>query len=1002
MSDDDDDELDFDTRAFAHGYDDSEDQVGGNGLFDPRATSAPVGPQMPIPALHPVGMRPLDASGNGLGGPGRPNRPAPDFSDLPFKTTEELHQFLDHNESSALTAAGLLKGAVRLLHHHLVGVPVTELSFEKLLRMFYIDYRYADTDTGGHLEVANCNQMRDLEAVRANLFVYGGHLVNTIEVLIIESRDVALAMNRTSLRYIDPDLNLWFCELYTRLELYNNIVPNMYRAALPNAASIDALEEQRSNYSQGLQMYHYMEGEPPNQVWLGFYTMFMVVKLKLRLFNGRLYQQVSQSKYEIEMTADGENYVCAHRSPQCPTCRVGLNGHRKNVVAHVFEPKVKKVRGRTVNTRSWKPFITNGKQSVQGFKLRVKDGTVKEFITAICSSAVNRRAAALIFEYPKLVYSVSEFILMAKEPMLPPLEPYTRAWSFYNGILIDTVFYAYDDLPPKYENLSTVRLYNTWHFDEQIRVRLQGKPTGGTRASGDVAPVLRTPAHQFEGYVQNLFCTACHKSKYTANHDNCAADDEADHGSSSSSSSGGGGGGGGLAWELHCANPGCYQTQAGCRCESSVYYIQNPRQFLEIETTFFDRTIVPQIKASVMASPMGRRFLGMDEQQEVYITILAMLGRTFHKIGDNAVRENKERVAKGEAPVPTDNLNACLGMIGKAGTGKSTISKILENSLKEFGVLDNHASREFWGAQLLNGDLEFKPIISSEIGSDFWPRDRFCKAVANEPLVVKRKNINDDVVALCEYQLTLFGNKWELEEVEGSVARRVLMFMFTKRLNPDDIDSQLFARIIMDMGSWIVKALLAYRYFVEKMSNNGMWSAHGVPAYFHYTKDLIELRNNVHLSFLREGFGPSGEFLFHSRAYISEGAYIEAAKAFAARKGMEFPEWTPEVYESQFEDFGLSYAEKGRMTDNHGEPLTDDRYIRGIGYAQEFPDLLREANQQAEAAKIRRSAGRRGQSTVPPGQESPEIQNLRNIMAAISQNGLVVPTDLIEKMRALF
>jgi hypothetical protein len=228
----------------------------------------------------------------------------------------------------------------------------------------------------------------------------------------------------------------------------------------------------------------------------------------------------------------------------------------------------------------------------------------------------------------------------------------------------------------------------------------------------------------------------------------------------------------------------------------------------------------------------------------------------------------------------------------------------------------------------------------------------------------------------------------------------VLMFLFTKRLNPNDIDASLFARIIMDMGSWIVKALLAYRYFVDKMSNNGLWSEHGVPAYFRYTKDLIEIRNNVHLSFLREGFGPGGEFLFHPHAYMSEGAYLEAAHSFAKRKGTTFPEWIPEVYETQFEDFGLSYAPKGRMMDKHGDPLTDDRYIRGIGYMNEFSELVKHSNRLAQ--DLHRGASSDGNVRTKEGPEAPAVQSLREAMNEIQQKGLEVPHDLVEKMRTLF
>lgn len=262
--------------------------------------------------------------------------------------------------------------------------------------------------------------------------------------------------------------------------------------------------------------------------------------------------------------------------------------------------------------------------------------------------------------------------------------------------------------------------------------------------------------------------------------------------------------------------------------------------------------------------------------------------------------------------------------------------------------------------------------------------------------MVKRKFETDDVVATPEYQLTLFGNKWDLEEVEGSVARRVLIFLFTKRLNANDVDSQLFQRIMMDTGSWLIKAQLAYKYFVDRIANNGLWSEHGVPAYFRYTRDVIEIRNNCHLAFLRAGFGPNGEFLFHPNAYISEGSYLEAAHHFAKRKGMTFPEWLPENYEAQFEDFNLKYAARGRMVDKHGEPLTDDRYIRGIGYVSDFPELVVEASSMSRDTG--RDAAARAGNTGP---ETPEIQELRLIMNRIEQEGLTIPPDLLEKIRSL-
>ena len=169
------------------------------------------GPRMPIPSLVPVAMRPLDPSGNQLVQAGSMEKETPDFSGLPFKNVEELAQFLAHNESDNISDPIILKGGVQMLHHHLVGIPVPQLTFDNILKLFYVDYRYSQ----GQLQMANCHQVRDLNAVQSNLFVYGGHLVNTLEIYMIQSKHPDLAINRTTLRYKDEKLNLWFCELYT-------------------------------------------------------------------------------------------------------------------------------------------------------------------------------------------------------------------------------------------------------------------------------------------------------------------------------------------------------------------------------------------------------------------------------------------------------------------------------------------------------------------------------------------------------------------------------------------------------------------------------------------------------------------------------------------------------------------------------------------------------------------------------------------------------------------
>lgn len=941
------------------------------------------GLRMPIPVLQPISLRPTDASGNALLQPGAPaQRPAPDVNNLPFKTVEDLHVFLEHSSDDALVnAPQLLKGAMEVLHHHFVAVPVEKLTFANILEKYYLHYQYS----GGRLEIANNFGQRDLDAVDANLFCYGGHLLSSIEMLMIQSPHPEFRTMQSTLNFRDPQLNLWRCELYMRINVMNQITSNLCRAAIPNAATIHALEEQRSQYAQTLQLAQYMDPKTPPSTYLGFYTMHMVVKVGLRIFDDQLYEQIIQPKYTIRKTSTGD-YICGHSSAQCPSCSLNLSGHRaEQKLQHVFTPAIEKVGSETVKTRSWRPFKSDGRKPVCGFRLRCKDASIKEFITAICSSTINPFAAKLIAESPRLVHQTEQYILMAKEPMLPTLQPHERAWSFYNGVLINTEFYSYQDIPSEYDSLSTIHLYKTWFLKEEIDRQLNGEPLEGDSAPFDIYDIPREPRFRFTGFCQNLYCRKCGHEQNTSDHSQCA---EALMSTGVSSTSSGPKDMRERMWDLRCANSGCFKSYIDCECTNPTFYVRNPTQFLNIETEFFDRVLQPQLDAATMQGPTGLRKLAREEKMEVYNTITAMLGRPMFKVGAQAVLQNKTNVEEGKPATPTDDLNACFAVVGPGGTGKSTMAKILEQTLKSFGVLDGSASAEFWGEQLLDSDLEFKPIISTEIKSDFWPRERFCKATANEYLVVKRKNIGKDVVRIPEYQLTLIGNKWQLEEVEGSVARRVLMFLFTKRLSPEMIDPLMFRRIMMDIGAYLIKVQLSYAYFANRMTSNGLWSSYGVPQYFHYTKELVEVQNNLHLSFLRDGYGTLGEFIFHPNAYISEKSYLESFETYVKRKGMAFPEWTSEIYKTEFEDFKLHYVEKGKMVDQHGDRLTDGRYIRGIGFADEFSHL--------KADEADPETNQTGQSDVYI------VRQFEDLLGQIEKDKIRITYGLVERLQQVW
>lgn len=329
-----------------------------------------------------------------------------------------------------------------------------------------------------------------------------------------------------------------------------------------------------------------------------------------------------------------------------------------------------------------------------------------------------------------------------------------------------------------------------------------------------------------------------------------------------------------------------------------------------------------------------------------------MIGSLFFDIGQTIW-------VNGRAITP--KLEASLFFQGKAGTGKSTILKLIQEvyGREHVGVFANNMEETFG----LEGLLDKLIVLGFDMTAAWRMEEgNFMSMVSGEEVVVAQKNKVAKVVRWTASIAFASNTQVKFPNSGGNFARRVILFMFERV--PPNVDTTLQLKLLDEMPAFIKKATVAFHSFMHRLGTRGLWTSGMLPAYFLKTRRSIEEHNNTLARFVAQD--ASMTFVFDPRAYVDAATFAEMFKAFHKAESR-----APPPKEAAIKAFMEERGFVRELVDlqpahsrREGVGLKKAHYYRGLGLQTEWPDVLREqADAQAyEAAELQAlaAAGRAG------------------------------------------
>jgi hypothetical protein len=204
-------------------------------------------------------------------------------------------------------------------------------------------------------------------------------------------------------------------------------------------------------------------------------------------------------------------------------------------------------------------------------------------------------------------------------------------------------------------------------------------------------------------------------------------------------------------------------------------------------------------------------------------------------------------------------------LIGNSGTGKSTITiKLVQHFFQneDVGILQSKGRANFGWQNYIDSKL----IIAPELRSDTNIDPTFLQsAISGEDVCIDVMFSGKGIKKQWTAPMMFVSNEeLGLSDSNGSIARRFLQFIFSRKI-PDNmkdlnLDDKLFANLPMTMH----KCNMAYIEFRERVGSDDIWNH--VPDYFKRQRDNIKKQNAIY-SFLSSDklkFGPEFKCEFNS------------------------------------------------------------------------------------------------------------------------------------------
>lgn len=302
---------------------------------------------------------------------------------------------------------------------------------------------------------------------------------------------------------------------------------------------------------------------------------------------------------------------------------------------------------------------------------------------------------------------------------------------------------------------------------------------------------------------------------------------------------------------------------------------------------------------------LDHQFKKEPEHNKICKTIYIMIGRMLYNVGE------------------LDDWQVILFFKGLAGTGKSTILKLISNiyDSDDIGIISNNMEKTFGLSSFANKYMAIAP----EVKKDFqMPQAELQSAISGEEISIAQKFKTAQKIKWTT-PIMFSGNVFpNWNNNGGSITRRFIVAACNNKVSEKDCDTNLFQKLKNEIPTLIKKSNRAYLEAIQLHKGKTIWSF--IPEYFKNTqKDIAEQTNGL------QHFLSSGKIVFNKEYYCREAVFKEQLSQHCRTNHYPLNIWNSDYYNGPFNE-----TSETEGTDIQVIRKVRKLYPRGDPHAKEY------------------------------------------------------------------
>jgi hypothetical protein len=298
-----------------------------------------------------------------------------------------------------------------------------------------------------------------------------------------------------------------------------------------------------------------------------------------------------------------------------------------------------------------------------------------------------------------------------------------------------------------------------------------------------------------------------------------------------------------------------------------------------------------------------------DFSEEVSRWIYVFIGRLFYNLGE------------------LDNWQVALFLEGVAGSGKSTVTKIVKKFYEvcDVGVLSNNIEKKFGLSSLKDKLIYLAPEIKGDLCLE---QSEFQLLIEGGDMQLPEKYKESKYIEWKTPGLFAGNEPPNYTDNSGSISRRLVVAKFHKKVT--DKDSDLDYKLVHEIPALIKKSACAYLSAVHEYKGKDFWTS--LPEYFRETqKDMAQ---NTHAL---EHFISSGKVVLGEEYYCREKIFVQAFNEHCKECNLDRHKFTSDYYMGVFGNYSLSIKKNTKMKypNDHNGRIYQGSFIFGIDLVNE-------------------------------------------------------------------